>query len=660
MPLTFQRLSPFLLGLLLAVQLAQPAARSEAAGHTWYVAPAGDDAAGCNSPATPCATLQAAVNLASPGDAILAAAGTYTGTGAQVILVDRSLTLTGGWSSDFTAQTGLTTLDGENTRRGAVVHGGVVAHLDRLILQNAYNPANTSVGAGLHNEGELTLSNSQILHNSGLSGVGGLANQGGVAILDHTIIADNMGGILNQTGYNGIGELTLRNVSIVHNSGGWGALFNGPWAGSNVYITNSLIADNHSTGDAGGITNAGSAVVIHNSSVVNNTSDSGPGGILNRGTVGAVITVTTSLLARNRFNKTASDCSGGISSGGFNIVSTTAGCGWAPAAGDQLNVDPRVVNLGGSLALMPDSPAIDHGDPAGCTDAQGAPLTTDQQDRPRPLDGDQDGNAICDVGTYEFDPLHPTQTNYLPAISNGPPGISGRVTANGAPVGGVSLQLRFYDGTTWSTISTVTTAKDGLFSFLYAPGLAPGQKLYVLYRNRSHVQDYLWLWATRELTAYAGNSTAVIGDFDIADVRLFVPAPESLVGLPTTFHWIPRPTTGDDSYEFNLYDPTDGVPYFYTVLPLGYTNRYALTGFPPDFLPYTPYAWEVWVYDRYGGFGISNQTWAVAFTDTGAAALPAEAASAWPTAPDPAGPAPRCTGGPSPRLDCATRRPAVP
>lgn len=657
MPITFQRLSPVLLGLLLAVQLAHPAARPVAAGHTWYVAPAGNDGAGCSSPAAPCATLQAAVNLAAPGDTILAAAGTYTGAGSQVILVDRSLTLAGGWSSDFTTQTGLTALDGENTRRVAIVNAGVVAHLDRLILQNGYNPINSPVGTGLHNEGELTLSNSQITHNHGLSGVGGFANHGGVAILDHTTITDNMSGVLNQIGPNGIGELTLRNVSITHNSGAWGGLYNGPWAGSNIYITNSLIADNQGTLDAGGLTNAGSAIVIHNSSVVNNTSETGPGGIQNRGTV---VTITTSLLAGNRSIQSTPNCYGAIVSGGFNIVSNTTGCGWASAAGDQLNVDPHAVSLGGGLVLLPDSPAIDHGDPAGCTDAHGAPLTTDQQDRPRPLDGDQDGNAICDVGSYEFDPVHPTQQSFFPAISNGPPGISGRVTVNGVPVGGVSLQLRFYDGAAWSTVTTLTTTRDGLFVIHYAPSLALGQKYYILYRNPTLAQGSLWMWATRELTAYTSYVPVVIGDFDIADVRLHSPSAYSVVGLPTTFQWVRRPATPSDSYEFNLFDPADGDPYFYTAPPLGYTNSFTLPGLPPDFLPNTPYAWEVWVYDPSGGFGISNQTWPVAFTGAGAATLTAEAALAWPPAPGPAGPAPSCAGGPSPRLDCATRRPAAP
>lgn len=51
-------------------------------------------------------------------------------------------------------------------------------------------------------------------------------------------------------------------------------------------------------------------------------------------------------------------------------------------------------------ALLATSPAIDAGDPVGCADSQGNPLTVDQRGQPRPADGDGNGSAVCDIGAY--------------------------------------------------------------------------------------------------------------------------------------------------------------------------------------------------------------------------------------------------------------------
>lgn len=72
--------------------------------------------------------------------------------------------------------------------------------------------------------------------------------------------------------------------------------------------------------------------------------------------------------------------------------------------GDLNNIDPRLGTFGYSggptqtIPLLSGSPAIDAGNPSGCTDDRGNLLTTDQRGMPRPDPGDTGG---CDMGSYE-------------------------------------------------------------------------------------------------------------------------------------------------------------------------------------------------------------------------------------------------------------------
>jgi hypothetical protein len=210
---------------------------------------------------------------------------------------------------------------------------------------------------------------------------------------------------------------------------------------------------------------------------------------------------------------------------------------------------------------------------------------------------------------------------YLPLTMKPLPGIHGRVTYIGTSAGGVPLELLFYDGAMWSSIAATTTDSEGRYWFAGASALVPGQKYYVRYYNSAGTGGRLWVWNTRVLTSYTAGSSVKIGDFDITDIDLLSPASGSTVGLPFTFQWRPRPATPSDTYEFDLYDPTDGNPYFYTAPPLGYVGSYTLNGLPSGFNPGVPYVWEIWVYDPDGGFGISYQSPSVTFSNAGSGTL---------------------------------------
>ena len=81
----------------------------------WYVTTSGNNSDDCLSPATACATING--TLSKPGfiagDTIRVATGIYTGAGDQVVLLDKSVTLSGGWNAGFTTQSGASKIDGE-------------------------------------------------------------------------------------------------------------------------------------------------------------------------------------------------------------------------------------------------------------------------------------------------------------------------------------------------------------------------------------------------------------------------------------------------------------------------------------------------------------------------------------------------------------------
>lgn len=209
---------------------------------------------------------------------------------------------------------------------------------------------------------------------------------------------------------------------------------------------------------------------------------------------------------------------------------------------------------------------------------------------------------------------------FLPLVLKNPTtgSIYGSVTFNGTPIENISLKLRFFDGTNTSTVATTSTAANGSFIFRHIPGLASGQKYYVLYENDSEEEeDKLFAWNTRALTAYNSDQHIEIGNFDIANIVITSPNTDTSVALPSTFLWVTRPATPNDSYAFNMYDPEDQNPLFITKPPLGYVNSFTLESLPAGFNINTPYFWEVYTYSADGGYGISKEIFAITFLNTG-------------------------------------------
>ena len=425
---------PFFGVILIIGLLAINVPQTVRAAGPWYVASTGDDGNDCLSPATPCGTINGAIGKAAGEDTIFVAEGTYTASGTEVVLIDKSINLVGGWNESFTTQSGISIIDGSNLRKGIHVNPGIIAIVERFTVQNGsatQGSGVTLVGGGIYNSGTLTLNNSIVSANTANYG-GGISNGGGISTLTGTLTINDSMIIGNSSGDGGgiynTGILTINNSTVSANTADSGGGIHNSCCNPffiQILILNNSTISNNTANRGGGIINGGTAIV-NNSTVSNNSATSNGGGIdsdyggtliLNNSSVvgnyagiGGGVTNYSNLAMQNSIlaNNIAivgPECSGTINSSDHNIIGNTNGCTVSPGTGNMFNTNPLLgplENNGGPTfthALLASSPAIDSGNPAGCTGQDGNLLTTDQRGIARPQ------GAACDIGAYEFEPV---------------------------------------------------------------------------------------------------------------------------------------------------------------------------------------------------------------------------------------------------------------
>lgn len=215
----------------------------------------------------------------------------------------------------------------------------------------------------------------------------------------------------------------------------------------------------------------------------------------------------------------------------------------------------------------------------------------------------------------QMSPRPPTLL-YMPMIIRPPevvPGLTGHVTMSGAPIAGIPLDLRFYNGSSYSTYASTTTGADGSYLFSGVPALLPGQNYYVRYNNDTQDDTRLATWHTADNTTYNATSLVSFAAFDIANIVLSAPEPGATVELPVTFHWIPRAASPSDSYMLELFDLSNDEPYFYTDPFLGYVSSYTLQERPGGFEKGVEYGWGIIANSPEGGFGYSYYYYRITF-----------------------------------------------
>ena len=402
--------------LLIALSLSLALAPAALAS-TWYVDGVnGDDANDCKSLTTACGTIGHAISLSALGDTIQIAAATYqenltvpfdltlTGAKAATTIID------GGYNADVVvalsatakiALSNLTIQKGSGTHGGGVLNGGTMTITSSIIKGNV-----AGAGGGIYNSGTLTISGSTITGNfaAGTYSVagGGIYNLGTLTINNSTLSKNSgtpafvYGGAIVNGGTLAISNSTFSGNSANGSTGGAGGAID--TSAGTVTITNSTFSGNTASAifGGGGLYVEGGTVEISNSTFNGNRS-SVPGGDISN--VGGTVTLQNSIVAGSG---KAGNCFGSVASNGYNLSSDLT-CNFSKA-GDLNKTNPMLNPLrknGGptqTMSFQPGSPAIDAGNPAGCTDNSGQLLSFDQRGQAR---HDNEDTGGCDVGAYE-------------------------------------------------------------------------------------------------------------------------------------------------------------------------------------------------------------------------------------------------------------------
>jgi CSLREA domain-containing protein len=255
---------------------------------------------------------------------------------------------------------------------------------------------------------------------SAVSDGGGIHGCAGLVISDSVISANlsegDGGGIFMN------GARMLR--TTVYNNR---AEFDGGGISEAGHVENSTIANNTAGFTGGGVQGSSGSfrnVTITGNIAENDDSEATSAGGITGGAGGPII--TNSVIAGNTDNvNTSEDCDGTLTSLNYNLIQNATGCGGLNQEGlDKLNVQAELealaanggIMVGATVGTVPqqamltrmpqlNSNVLEIGDPAGCKDADGVLLLTDQIGRDRTEQG-FDFNlgfpGVCDAGALEF------------------------------------------------------------------------------------------------------------------------------------------------------------------------------------------------------------------------------------------------------------------
>jgi hypothetical protein len=348
----------------------------------YYVATTGSDSGNsCTNSATPCATVQHAVDGADIGGEIRIAAGTYTGAAGitQTVYLSKPVVLRGGftasnWNTPYPL-TQTTTLNAQNLGRVIYIASGqpVLEGL-RLINGNATGLGGAwgDGGGGVYvsKGASPTIRNCTIANSTAYHGGGVFLTQNSATLEGNTIISNTAGlyggGVLSL--YSDGNTFTGNIIRANHSQDGGGLFI----YGSDARLINNVIADNGVEWNGGGVYVRDAAPQFWHTTVARNTGEWGSGsGIYLEGStptfintilaghtvgleaaVGSTATLTGTLWGNGTWANTT-DSIGSVSMGTVNVHGDPAFA--SSATGDyHLSQSSAAINQGVSSDVETD------------------------------------------------------------------------------------------------------------------------------------------------------------------------------------------------------------------------------------------------------------------------------------------------------------------
>ena len=472
-------------------------------------------------------TIQSAINAAANGDRIRVTAGTYS---EHLSINTQSVTISGGWSADFSTWTrnpALTVVDGGGTVRVLDIVWQGDNTVQNITLQNGTAASGGGVYIYTSGDNPMKVAFEDVLVQECESTAG---HGGGIQIF-------SIGAQIKARFTNVI----VRDCTATGGVGGGMFLSSGaadePFTPGDVevFITNSLIYDNTAISrEGGGIgvwaqQSSSIRCVILNSTITENTSNNislGGGGVVvaddGVAATTAILEMYNTIIYGNTANPGA-DLT--ISLYGTNSRADVYDCDLNGVYhksgtynyGANINTDP-LFDGGGDYHLQSSSDCIDRGD----NDPAVLPPYTDLEGLRRVVDGDGDFSADVDMGAYEYDSTAPVpqilhQDGAVWSADTGwevgaPPYYPGTAYARAfefSPSGGYGILHR--DGAIWiSSQGWVLTAPP------YYPGTNYAKKVQMLSDGSYsilHIDGAIWNsdegWNTAAPPYYPGTGYAV-------------------------------------------------------------------------------------------------------------------------------------------------------
>lgn len=316
-------------------------------------------------------------------------------------------------SSDQVGTATVTVNAGSRSETVTVEFTGAIENLD---TGEWYNSINTAISEARYGD---TIIVNPGTYNETINMKGGVRIYGAGA--EVTVISgDGSGPVVTASGAEIMGDAVISGFTITGgNAGHGGGIYihdasptvennivtnnSATFFGGGIYIEgglptirNNVIAVNSAAIFGGGVYVANGAPAIVNNTIVGNSAAVFGGGIFNlRG---------SPIIGNNIVASNTASSSGGIHNHDGSPLSDYNNV-WSNIPDDYYNLtpgahdihqDPLLADLlGGDYHLLTSSLCVDAGDPA-------TPLDSDFDGDPRPLDGNNDGQAVVDIGADEF------------------------------------------------------------------------------------------------------------------------------------------------------------------------------------------------------------------------------------------------------------------